>query len=88
MNGYWVYALASLSRSYIYVGITENLDDRFTRHQQGRERTTKPYRPFLLLHSQIALDRLTARAREKFLKSGQGKEWLKKLRDENPALGR
>jgi len=88
MEACWVYALASLSRSYIYVGITEDLDERFGRHQQGRERTTKPYRPFFLLYSEMAPDRKAAREREKFLKSGQGKEYLKGLRDTYPDLPR
>jgi putative endonuclease len=61
--------------------LSGDLEDRIQRHQQGRERTTKPYRPFILLHSEVHPDRPSARIREKYLKSGQGKEFLKRLRD-------
>ena len=81
MADHWVYALSSLRHAYIYVGLSEDLEDRIQRHQQGREQTTKPYRPFTLLHSEIHPDRPSARVREKYLKSGQGKEFLKRLRD-------
>ncbi|NWF87891.1 MAG: hypothetical protein HXY50_00350, partial [Ignavibacteriaceae bacterium] len=40
-------------------------------------RTTKPYAPFELVHSEIFPTRTEARDREKYLKSGVGKEFLK-----------
>jgi len=58
------------------------VSERFVRHQDGRERTTKPYRPFVLLIAEEHADRAAAREREKYLKSGKGKEFLKQLRDE------
>ncbi len=84
----WVYALTSLQRSYVYVGLTEDLEDRILRHQSGRERTTKPYRPFELLYSELCADRAAARQREKYLKSGQGKEYLHGLAEQRKVSGR
>ncbi|HLD60707.1 MAG TPA: GIY-YIG nuclease family protein [Patescibacteria group bacterium] len=75
---YYVYVLNSLSRNYIYVGLTDVIDRRFKQHQQGRERTTAPYRPFELVHTEEFATRAEARKREKYLKSGIGKEWIKK----------
>ena len=75
-----VYAISSLSRNYIYVGLTSNLDKRLARHNSGYERTTKPYAPFTLIFSEAFATRLEARAKEKYLKSGAGKEFLKHLR--------
>ena len=69
-----VYALKSLRRNYIYVGMTQNLTERFSRHNKGYERTTKPYRPFKLIFSEKFNSRKEARVREKYLKSGAGKE--------------
>ena len=69
-----VYALKSLRRNYIYVGMTQNLTERFNRHNKGYERTTKPYRPFKLIYSEKFNSRKEARTREKYLKSGAGKE--------------
>jgi len=74
---YFVYVIKSLSRNYIYVGLTNNLERRFRQHQDGTSKTTKPYRPFKLLFSEAFLTRLEAREREKYLKSGAGKEYIK-----------
>ncbi|MEZ5006607.1 MAG: GIY-YIG nuclease family protein [Chitinophagales bacterium] len=77
---YLVYAISSISRNYIYVGMTQNLEDRFRRHNRGYERTTKPYAPFVLLYSEVCSTIVEARIREKYWKSGTGKERLRKLR--------
>ena len=76
---YFVYVLKSLERNYIYVGLTDNLERRFEEHQSGKNKTTKPYRPFQLLLMEQFNTRIEARKREKYLKSGVGKEFLKKL---------
>ncbi len=74
----FVYVINSLSRNYIYVGLTNSLSRRIAQHQAGREKTTTPYRPFELVHTEEFPNRVEARAREKYLKSGIGKEWIKK----------
>ncbi|MBM3206128.1 MAG: GIY-YIG nuclease family protein [Candidatus Staskawiczbacteria bacterium] len=76
---YYVYALKSISRNYIYVGITNNLERRIRQHKNGKEATTNPYRPFEIILTETYNTRLEARQREKKLKSGYGKEYLKKL---------
>ena len=76
---YTVYALRSTTRNYIYVGMTSNLEERIKRHQAGYEKTTKPYLPFELIYTEKAPDRTEARKREKYFKSGIGKEFLKTL---------
>ena len=76
---YTVYAIASLNRKYLYVGLTANLDQRLIRHNKGLEKTTKPYAPFILIFTELAEDRISARSREKFFKSRTGKRFLYKL---------
>ena len=75
---YFVYVIKSIERNYIYVGLTSNLERRISQHQDGEERTTRAYRPFKLLHSEKFPIRIEARNREKYLKSGVGKEWIKR----------
>jgi len=77
---YYVYAIASIERNYIYVGLTDNVIRRFYEHNHGKNRTTKPYLPFLLIFTAECVNRGTARNVEKYYKSGVGKEKLKKLR--------
>ena len=43
----------------------------------GKERTTAPHRPFRKILEERFETRAEARNREKYLKSGIGKEWLK-----------
>ena len=81
-----IYAISSLNSNYIYVGLTGDLGDRLRRHNHGYEKTTKPYAPFRLLYSEEVETREIARKREKYWKSGIGKEKLRKLRDGRAGL--
>ena len=74
-----IYALKSVERNYIYVGMTNNLKRRINEHNQGYNKTTKPYKPFKLIFTEEADNRETARKREKYWKSGSGKRQLKKM---------
>ncbi|MES2006946.1 MAG: GIY-YIG nuclease family protein [Patescibacteria group bacterium] len=74
---YWIYALKSTEKKFIYVGMTENLERRVNQHNAGRAPATQYYAPFTLLYSETAGSRQEARKREKYLKSGIGKEFLK-----------
>jgi len=76
---FFVYAIKSIDRDYIYVGLTGNLNRRFDQHQKGQNKTTAPYRPFTLIYQETFETRIEARAKEKYLKSGVGKEFLKRL---------
>ena len=78
---YKVYAISSLTYNYIYVGLTKDLELRLRRHNDGRERTTKFYRPYKLIFTEYCLTRPEARIREKYWKSGIGKQKLRKIRD-------
>ena len=74
---FFVYAIRSTTRNYTYVGLTNNLARRIAEHNCGRNKTTKPYGPFKLIYSESFETRIEARAREKYFKSGSGKEYLK-----------
>jgi putative endonuclease len=74
---FFVYALTSIPRNYIYVGLTNDLERRTNEHNSGFERATRPYRPFKLIFSESFETRAEARKKEKYLKSGIGKEFLK-----------
>jgi putative endonuclease len=76
---YYVYVIKSETRNYLYVGLTDNVERRLNEHQTGKNKTTKPYRPFRLILVEQFETRIKAREREKYLKSGIGKEFLKGL---------
>ncbi len=76
---FFVYALRSRKDGGLYIGLTSNLDRRIKEHNSGKERTTRHRRPFDLIHSESYATRIEARAREKFFKTGWGREKLKHL---------
>ena len=78
---YTVYAIKSVERNYIYVGLTNHLERRIGEHNKGYNKTTKPYAPFLLIYTKVFEDRPAARVHEKHLKSTSGKRFLRKLLD-------
>jgi len=77
---FFVYAIRSLTRNYIYVGLSNDYERRIREHNDGYERTTKPYRPFELILIEEFSTIPEARQREKYLKSGVGKAYLKGLK--------
>jgi putative endonuclease len=56
-----------------------SVERRVRQHNEGKERTTKPYRPFQLILVEEFASRDKAREREVLLKSGCGKELLREL---------
>jgi putative endonuclease len=76
---YIVYALRSCYKKYIYVGQNSNFVERLKRHNNGQEKTTRFYKPFEVILTESYKTRIEARQREKYLKSGCGKEWLKSI---------
>ncbi len=77
---YFVYAIKSVNRNYIYAGLTNDIERRVAEHNAGKNKTTKPYRPFKLIYSESFSTRVEARKKEKYLKSGIGKEYLKNIK--------
>ena len=77
----WVYEISSLEKNYIYVEMTRDVNKRFKRHNAGREKTTRSYAPFQLIYTEECKNRIEARKREKYWKSGVGKEQRRRIRD-------
>ncbi|MFC1514999.1 GIY-YIG nuclease family protein [Candidatus Omnitrophota bacterium] len=74
---YYVYVLISNKDGNFYIGISENPERRLSEHNNGFSKSTKPRRPFVLVHKEQFDTRAEARKREKSLKSGEGRELLK-----------
>ena len=74
---YYTYALLSNDKKRIYVGLTKNLQRRINEHNKGRTKSTRYYRSWTLLYFERTNTLKDARLKEKKLKSGYGKEFLK-----------
>ena len=60
--------------------MTSDVEKRINEHNAGREKTTRPYAPFELIFTEDCKSRPAARIREKYWKSGVGKEKLPAIR--------
>ncbi|MFN4234742.1 MAG: GIY-YIG nuclease family protein [Bacteroidia bacterium] len=77
---YTVYVLYSETYNKHYIGFTSDLENRIKSHNElATKGYTVKYRPWKLIYSEEYLDKKEAMTREKFLKSGQGRTFIKTL---------
>ena len=79
MQIWWVYVLRSLKNGRHYTGSTDDLPRRLDEHGRGKTRYTRYAGPFELLYKEPVANRLQARRRERYLKSGQGRGELQRI---------
>ena len=76
---YYFYAIRSEKDGQIYKGISKNVEKRLEWHNAGKTKSTKGYRPWELVYVEKIGDLKKARKKEKYYKSGIGREKLKEL---------
>jgi putative endonuclease len=74
---YYVYVIQSKKDKQFYTGFTRDLENRIREHNEGRVSSTKERGPFELIYYEACLNEQDALAREKYLKSGMGKRYLR-----------
>lgn len=74
---YYTYVLKSEKNGDYYIGSTENVERRLELHNKGKVKSTKAYRPWILLETQEFESRSEAFKQEMFLKTHQQKNILK-----------
>jgi putative endonuclease len=75
---HYTYVLLSLKDKNFYTGFTNNLKLRFEQHNKGHVESTEDRRPLELIYYEACLDQRDAIKREKYLKTYQGKIFLKR----------
>ena len=76
-NFYYTYLLQGLGSQKWYTGYTKDLRNRFKEHQNNKSTYTKGRGPFKLIYYEACLNEFDAKAREKYLKSGMGRRYLR-----------
>lgn len=76
---FWVYVIKSQKDNKFYTGMTNNLERRLIEHNLGKKSTPSTHNrgPFVLVHKEVFKTRYEVRKKEKWLKSGAGREWVK-----------
>jgi putative endonuclease len=74
---YYVYVLLSKKNNQFYTGFTSDIQNRLRMHNSGQVLSTKDRRPLMLIYWEGCLNQQDATRREKYLKSGNGKKYIK-----------
>ena len=76
---FYAYVLQSDTTKHLYTGSCSDLTQRVGQHNAGLTKSTKNRGPWKLVYQEEFATRAEAMRREKFLKSGKGREELRQL---------
>ncbi len=79
MDIYYVYAIKSEVDGRIYIGFSSMVERRLVEHNAGKTKSTKGYRSWKIIYTEEVVGRIAARNKEKYFKTGIGREFLKSL---------
>lgn len=74
---WYTYVLKSKKSGKWYIGLARDLRKRILRHNAGLNKATQGGVPWGCIYCEVSLERQDVRAREKYLKSGMGRRYLK-----------
>jgi putative endonuclease len=78
----YVYVLVSEGDNQFYTGATSDLKNRLQKHSNGKVPSTSSRRPLKLVYYEACISKQDAFRREKYLKTGMGKRYLRnRLKD-------
>ena len=76
---YFVYVLYSEKFDRTYTGMTTDVIKRLKQHNAQQNRSTKAYVPWKIIFTEEFKTRKEAREKEKYLKTGVGRDFIKTL---------
>ncbi|MFD2099429.1 GIY-YIG nuclease family protein [Flagellimonas iocasae] len=74
---YYAYIIKSLVDGRLYKGHTKDIEKRLGEHNSGKTKSTKGYLPWELVYFEKFETKEEAIEREKYFKTGIGREFLK-----------
>ncbi len=76
---FYVYVLRSSKTGRRYVGSCENVQDRLRQHNAAESKATRHGIPWILVHSESFSNRAEAVRKERYYKTGHGRDELDRL---------
>ena len=76
---YYTYILLNEKQNHTDIGCTYDVTRRLEEHNSGKVTSSKPYRPYRILHLEEFSTLVDARRKEKFYKSTAGRREPRKL---------
>jgi putative endonuclease len=62
-----------------YTGVADDVEKRLSEHNAGRVKSSSPYRPYKVIHTEAFATLSEARQKEKFYKSTTGRRKIKEI---------
>ena len=75
---HYIYVLYSKTQNKFYIGLTNNLKRRFFEHKRNKVYTTYRMKTPKMAYVEICISKLDAQNREKQLKTGFGRGYLRR----------
>lgn len=74
---FYTYVLRCEKTKTFYTGTTNNLTKRLDQHNRGEVYSTRNKLPIRLIYAEACLDKGDAYRRERYLKTGMGKRYIR-----------
>ena len=76
---YYVYILLNETNFKTYTGVADDVNKRLAEHNAGRVKSSRPYRPYKIIHAEPFKTLKEARRKERFYKSTTGRRRLEEM---------
>ncbi len=76
---YYAYILINFDHTKTYTGWTSDIQRRLSEHNSGKNKSSKAYGPYSLVHFEEFQSIKEAMAREKFYKTTSGRRKIKQI---------
>jgi len=80
---YYVYILLNETKTRTYTGVAKDVSERLAEHNAGKVKSSRPYRPYQIVHTESFSTLREARQKERFYKSTTGRRRLKDMLNVN-----
>jgi putative endonuclease len=76
---YYLYVLLNNSKTKTYTGVTDDVNKRLKNHNDGKVKSSRPYSPYKIIHTESFASLSEARKKEKFYKPTTGRRRLRQM---------
>ena len=76
---FYVYILLNDAETKTYTGVSDGVEKRLAEHNAGRVKSSRPYRPYKIVHVEQFETLKEAWQKEKFYKSTTGRRRFKEM---------
>ena len=80
---YYVYILLNETKTRTYTGVAKDVSERLAEHNADKVKSSRPYRPYQIVHTESFSTLREARQKERFYKSTTGRRRLKDMLNVN-----